>query len=277
MNDHNDAPFPAHIYSPERRTLATQLVQKELRKLYPDLKAGAWKSIDMAVNGWAENPATYHLEEPYRDFWDICAAVIESIKLKPTFIEWITAENVSWTKRTMKLTNLQMTSPLDQLENVPGLKLRNDIPLTELIEALKRSPDALKQQKSLVEQHTTDPLQNDYPIIIRRAEGGLYKVMDGNRRMLWAVTHRQTELEAWVGEIDGNIPRNYWVPLNDMFQFAKVFKQAREHDDHETQTAAARILKAHFEASTVARIAYQTRIGNQSDIARQLYDKACEL
>lgn len=269
----NLRPYSEHIYDQNRLDLACTILEKETRKLFLGLPDSAWQEIDRSIRGWIENPVQYHLEDDGpRDFWDSFAAVMESIKLKPNFTAWITAENVEWRKATLPVRHIQMTSPLEQLQKVPDLNLRNDLPFAELADVLAGHPEAIDEQKELIDQHSTNPTQDTYPIIVREADDGLFKVMDGNRRTLKAVIYGQNEIEAWVGTINGSEPVNFWVPINDMFQLVKVFKEASESKNSELQSAVVHVLKSHFKASDVAEQAYQNRIGNQTDIAKRLYD-----
>lgn len=264
--------YSAHIYDSTRVDLARNLVEKELRKLLLSLPDDVWKNIDQSIHGWLKEPVRYHLEDGGpRDFWDAFAAIIESIKLKPNFTAWITAENVTWSKKTIAVKDIQMTSPLGQLKKVSGLNLRNDLPFAEIIDVLSDNREVLEEQKVLIDEHSTDPAQDKYPIIIQKTDNGPLKVMDGNRRTLKAVIYGQEKLDAWVGEKTVNELKNFWIPINDMFQLVKIFKEAQEYNNQEVQKAVATVLKSRFEASSVARQAYKQRIGNQNKVAEDLY------
>lgn len=268
-------PYSEHIYDQARIDLASMILAKECRKLFLGLSEEVWQAMDDSIHGWAENPASYHLEDDGpRDFWDSFAAFMESVKLKPNFTAWITAENVQWHKATLPVRQIQMTSPLEQLKKVPGLNVRNDLPFMELADVFTRNPHIVDEQRKLIDKYSTDPAQDAYPIIVRETGGRLFKVMDGNRRTLKSVIYGQTEIEAWVGRIDGAQPVNYWVPLNDMFQLVKIFGEAVDSDDEQTQQAVAEVLKSRFRASTVAEQAYQNRIGNQTEVAKRLFNLA---
>lgn len=267
--------YAEHIHDPERINLARTLLEKESRKLFLDLPGSAWQNIDRSIQGWAEAPLKYHLEDDGpRDFWDSFAAIVESIKLKPNFTTWITAENVQWHKATLPVRKIQMTSPLGQLKKMPGIDLRNNLPFAELEDALDQHPKAREEQKQLVDEHSTDPDQDTYPIIVREGEDGLFKVMDGNRRTLKAVIYGNQEIEAWIGTLNGREPINYWVPLNDMLQLVKIFKGALDNDDKVLRHAVSQVLRSQFNISSVAKQSYQNRIGNQSEIAKQLFKLA---
>jgi hypothetical protein len=98
--------------------------------------------------------------------------------------------------------------------------------------------------------------------------------MDGNRRTLKAVMYGQETIDAWVGCIDGNKLINYWVPVNDMFQLLKVYKEAVDLKDEMLKLSVARVLKSRFTASEVAEQAYRNRVGNQTDMAKSLFELA---
>lgn len=271
-------PYPRHLYDTNRINLARMILEKEFRKLFLGQTSGAWQEIDKCIADWSNEPTRFHLEDDGpRDFWDVFAALMESVKLKPNFTSLITSENVSWQKKTMQIKDIQMTSPLEQLKKVPGLNLRNDLPFAELNEVLASNSEAIAEQKRLVDAHSTDPAQDEYPVILKEADSGLFKVMDGNRRTLRALLYGKDSIEAWVGTTSGNEPKNYWVPLNDMFQVLKIYKQAADSGDTELKRATALVLKARFQASEVAEIAYQNRIGNQAKIAKELFELAQSL
>ena len=266
-------PFPAHIYDPQRIQLATTLLEKELRKLFLGLPSVAWSVIDNSIRGWAERPLDYHLEsEQLRDFWDAFAAVMEGIKLKPNFVAWVTAENMSWQKMTLQLQTIRLTSPLQQLQKVPGLNLSNDISVADVSTLLADNPKAKTEQRTLVDQHSSDPSQDTYPIIVRKVAANTYKIMDGNRRTLKALLYDQEKIEAWVGEMSDEHPVNYWVPIHDMYKLVKMYQTAGEAADSQTQAAIARSLWWQFQASKVAELAYLNRVADETEAARQLYN-----
>ncbi len=270
--------YPSHIYDATRVELAISIINKELRKLFLGVSTDAWQAMDASVRGWANQPTDYHLEtERLQDFWDSFAAIMHGIKLKPNFVAWITAENIEWSKQTLDTRTIQMTSPLKQLQKVHGLNLRVDLLLGELAEILANNPAAKAEQKTFVDQHSTDPAQDEYPIIVRKTSGGVIKVMDGNRRALRAVIYDQPQIEAWVGEMKQPEPINYWVAIADMYQLVVFYKAAVEKKDTHTQSAIAGTLRNIFDTSSVAQIAYQHRVAGQVAVAQQLYDVTQQL
>lgn len=268
-------PYLEHIYDPERIELAATLIEKELRKLFLGLSHESLRAVDASIRDWPYSPGKYHLEgDGPRDFWDSFAAYLESVKLKPAFTAWITAENVQWHKTRLPISQLQMTSPLEQLKKLPDFNLQHDSPIAEVIDALNRNPEARPEQKRLIDIHSTDPDQDKYPVIAYQTPQGLFKLLDGNRRTLKAVIYGNDDIEAWVGERDGEKLVNFWVPLNDMFQLVKVFDGAVKSGDDQLQQAVALVLKSIFENSVVAEQAYRARIGNQNEAGEKLFSLA---
>ena len=266
-------PYPDHIYDQKRILLAQSIIEKELRKLFLKVSNDSWKAIDKSTHDWYSSPGKYHLENNQaQDFWDIFAAIMESIKLKPNFTSFITASNVEWHKANLHLKSIQMTSPLDQLKKVPDLNLRNDLTFAELIDALSDNEEITIAQRKIVDEHSTDPEQDNYPIVTKKTADGLYKVMDGNRRALKSVLYGKDTIEAWVATTDDQPLTNYWIPINDMFQLVIVYKRAVEMNDIPLQNAVALVLKSYFEVSIVAKQAYENRIGNQNDTTKSLYE-----
>lgn len=275
---HKSLFYPEHIYDPYRIALARMIVEKESRKLFLEVPEESWTAIDTSIKGWSEQPTEYHLEDDGpRDFWDTFAALMESVKLKPSFTTWITAENVHWHEGSISIRDIEMTSPLGQLKQLSDLDVHSGLPFAEVMEALDKSSEARSRQKELIDRHSTDSKQDEYPIIVRKTGADKYKVMDGNRRTLKAVIYRGSRIKAWIGESEGGEPKNYWIPLNDMFQLVKIYKEAVEQNDEQLRLATARVLQARFRASKVAVMAYQARIGNQTDIAKQLFDLTQQL
>ncbi|HET6924568.1 MAG TPA: hypothetical protein VFH39_01935 [Candidatus Saccharimonadales bacterium] len=271
----NPEVYPEHIVAPERLELARTILGKELRKLFLGLADDSWRAMDDSVRGWAEQPVKYHLEDGGpRDFWDSFAAFMESIKLKPDFTRWLTAENVRWSKQHLDPRELILTSPLDQLRRIPDIDLRTGMHFSEIADLLNRNPEARATQKKLIDEHSTDPAQDTYPIIVQiDPELGL-KIMDGNRRTLKAVIYGKDGIDAWVAEHDGDDLRDFWVPVNDLYQLAVQFKTAQKDGDTAGQEAVARILRQVFAHSQVAKQTYEARVRDEAGYTSELYDMA---
>lgn len=266
-----------HIYDPQRVELALTLLDKEFRKLFLGLPEDSWQAVNKSMRGWVERPEDYHFSgEQLRDFWDSFAAVLESIKLKPNFVAWVTAENAQWQRATIAVRDIKVTHMLKQLESIPGLAFRPHIPMTELLEALAKHPSAAAEQKRLVDRHSTDPKQDDYPIIVRKVAEHDYVIIDGNRRTLRAALYGKEAIDAWTVELTGAKPTNFWIPLNDMLQLVKLFKRASVDANERSQQAVALLLHDYFRESPLAEYLYRIRIGACDAAAQRLYELALQ-
>lgn len=254
-----------HIYDPTRRELAEMILEKELSKLFTDIPAATLAAV---IRDWQARPSDFHLEDATRDFWDIFAAVIESIKLKPSFTAFLTAKNYHWQRETISVTDIQLSSQLEQLKLLPSLDWTDVTTVGDVMQAIAID-DQLEQQQRINDHHSLDS-QDSYPIIARRLADGSIKVMDGNRRSLRASLYDQSTIDAWVATTDDPAPVDHWVPVNDLFQIVKLFRFART--DAEKQ-AVRDSLELILRQSEVARMTYATRVSDAAD-ARTLLEMA---
>lgn len=262
----NQQPSPEydHLLEEDRLALATGIYAKELSKLH-----GIEPSDTGAPFGFAIDRLGLV------DFWNRFAALIEGMELKSSFTMWVTAQNVRWVRQQIPITALQMTSFLDQLHRVPGITPRNDIHFSELAATFAGNPGVAHEQLRTISQHNPNPSQDTYPIIARKTDQGLFKVLDGNRRTLKATLLQRPTMDAWIGELHGTQPEDYWVPLNDLYQRLKGFRQACDRGDRYAQDMHACLLQQDiFAHSQVAERAYLDYIAPQSEAAAQLYELA---
>lgn len=245
--------YPEHIYDPTRREIGRQLIVKEWSKLLPGIDP---THLQDATTGWQERPTDYHLEDDTRDFWDIFSATIESIKLKPGFTPLLTAANYSWEHREVEVDTIGLSAPLEQIMRIPNLEWHDGLPVHQVVSATKETGN-FDEQKAIIDQHSTSPIQNAYPIIVHQDEGEKLRVIDGNRRSLRAGLYGKTALDAWVCTTNNEAPRDYWVPLNDLFQLAETYRLAKNNAEQQSVRNALELI---FCASSVAKTTYQTRV-----------------
>lgn len=245
--------YPKHIYDNTRIEIAEQLIKKELAKLLPSLEDKIQADL---IQSWREKPAQYHLEDGVRDFWDIFAAIIESVKLKPSFTAFITAENYHWVREEVPVESIQLSSYLDTLKNIPNLEWNPQLTIGDVMDAIN-TPELLANQKENSDQHSKES-QNKYPIFIRHTKEGENRVMDGNRRSLRAALYGKPTIDAWVAHINGDTtPRNYWIPVNDLMQIVKLSLAANSDAQRQAVRDSLEIL---FTLSEVGRITFHERV-----------------
>lgn len=248
--------YPAHIYDEQRIDLATELLTKEYAKLFPNVPP---ETLRHSIVAWRADPQAYHLEDSIRDFWDMFAAVLESIKLKPSFTALVTAANYTWQKQSVPVEPVILSSPLTQITRLKSLQWSRTTTVGEVLAAI---PDEKERQKQrdINDFHSTES-QTGYPIIARQLKDGTIRVLDGNRRSLRAGLYGKKSITAWVATGDEE-PKDFWVPVSDLFHIVKLYKLAQ---NDEQKQVARNSLELLFRASTVARINFDTRVGNQNN------------
>ena len=267
-------PYPKHIYDSRRIQLATELIQKEMRKLFPSAPQNAWSFIDTDISHWPDGGKLFHLESTkIQDFWDAFDAILGGIKLKPLFIAHITAANYSWNKRTLDPATITSSSILDQLKGLPFVPENdNHFLFADAKEYFTGNPHIKAQQLLINNEHSKDPVQDKYPIIAIEKDERIV-VLDGNRRTLRAILQDSPTIEAWVAKTDGQAPRDYWMPVNHMMSLVFSYKNAVKEGGFAEAAAYKSVLKSWFEQSEVAKISYTRRVkGQNHKLADELSD-----
>ena len=194
--------YPAHIYEPIRQEVANSYLRHELAKYLPSA-TGNWRGD---IEKWFDqSPELY----PVRDYWNGVHGIMMGFKLYNQLLSFITAENVSWTRGKVKLTDLDYT---DFGEYVPR--------------RIGTEPAIVTQK----EVDGTDKLV----------------VYDGNNRVNQAVKRGETEIETFVGRFTDQRrqPANYWLPTSVLMEVVDYAKRAfKEKDEGLYQSFVAVIKK----------------------------------
>jgi len=231
--------YPEHIYDPVRRSIAAEIVEKEFKKAFPSVSGEE-------VKKWLDS-----FDE--HSYWGAVDGIIGSSLLKPIMLHFLTARNFRWEKRQLPLEEIQLSSKLNQLDMLGDLDPHNLL-LSEIRQQLISNPEEVTEQKRIVESLSQDEVQNQYPVIAREREGRAM-VLDGNRRALQALLMDEQTIEAWYCVTNGEEPRDYWYPIDDMMRLVRLSRTS------EIAKANARFtLNAIFEQTEVARTAFTERI-----------------
>jgi hypothetical protein len=124
--------------------------------------------------------------------------------------------------------------------------------------------EVLNEQKQINDLHSRDS-QDEYPIIVRTLSDGSYQVMDGNRRSLRAGLYGRKTIDAWVAHTETEMPKDFWVPVNDLMQIVKVFGLAKTDEQKQSVRDSLELL---FNASIIARINYETRVSGSKSSSK---------
>jgi hypothetical protein len=246
--------YPAHVYDPLRRAIAVELAGKELGKI---LDAGSDKRLTAMQRAVAD---LYEGREgvyaPVHDFWSLVEMILH-VK-KKELPELITAANVDWTEAHLPLADLPLTwMPfLEQRPEVFGPKpwsigdvqriFRDD---SELFAAAKRE----QADAANVQPHNFD--QSDEPVTLVRRDGVL-ELVDGNGRLYRAVLAGLHESPCRIGDIHGEVPRDYWVSAGAIKQFCLEIR-GYARIDMEAYTGGLVYLRAKLCNNRMARINYE--------------------
>lgn len=242
--------YPAHLYEPLRREIGVHSVQHELRKLLPAIREPAvWQTIDEQIAEWPQKLLM-------RDFWNGVHGISMGFRLK-SLVPWITSLHVRWEERQVSIDELwfgaKLFGPLTRSEIVEsGAATR------ELLFQLKNRELLEKTKIELREKAAESAPRDHFPIFVVRKENQL-RVIDGNRRLLQAITDERTVIQAVVGEaISSPIFYEHWVPTSLLIDL--VFwhsEQARL--GHETTKAAAQEIAELIRDSSIGRSEFTER------------------
>lgn len=248
--------YPDHLYDPTRRQIGRDILQKELNK---QLVQSGNAAID--ASAWMEQFDDH-------TYWNAIEGFMGGTLIKP-IVHFVTAKNYTWSKRDLAPRDIQLASKLSQLDRLDDLR-PDQLFLSDIDDRLRADPTERQYQLDAVQSHSRGKEQDNYPIITVEKQHGPM-VMDGNRRSLHALLLGHTSITAWHCATGGQPPRDFWYPIDDML---RLTQQAR-------MPAAAPhvqgVLRAIFDQSDVARIAYKQRIVNVGTPgAAEIYAAICE-
>lgn len=211
--------YPRQIYEPIRIKIACEVIQKELRKLLPSVPERLWSDIDKDIVNWFEGSkselASVH------DFWNGFEGITQGFKLKK-ILPYLTAENISWSKKKIPIKNIIFTTNLPILSFLTKVPFRVKI----LIDFVKndKNQDKVKEIRINSDKHASSSVpRDDYPIIVVKEKND-YKLLDGHRRVIRKVLFEEKDVESYVGKYisDERQPKNYWVSTGFLRDLVKI-------------------------------------------------------
>lgn len=232
--------YPEHLYDPLRRRIATELVEKEFGKQFPT----------------SFNAATWAQQFDEHTFWNAIEGLMGGTLIKPV-VHFLTARNYTWSRQSMSVADITLSSKLEQLNRLPGLD-PHELYLSHIQQILAQNPAEALLQKEITDSFSQNDAQNHYlPLIVET--GGRPMVMDGNRRCLRALLYGQETIEAWYCQTNSEKPVDFWFPIDDMMGLIRIYNNGKGQDPQLGAQIGA-VLREIFRQSRVAKIAYQTRI-----------------
>lgn len=225
-----DKEYPDHIYDKVRQEVAITYVKHEFRKLLWRVPEDHWEAIDRDISDWVNSP---ELAIP-RDFWNGFHGICMGFKLKIGLIYFITAKNVTWSKKVIPFSKLWFGVEFDQTGVVGEGKQS-----VEIVSQFYNDPQNQKLKadwlKLVTEKSSGTAPRDEHPIIVVQRERDnqmIYSVYDGNRRVAKAMLEERDNIEAFVGEFtEGAAPMNYWIPTTILMESLLFAQQAYDRGD----------------------------------------------
>ncbi len=250
--------YPKHIYEKVRQDVAVSYIQHEARKLFLSAPKSYWKILDKDIEGWINSPV---LANP-RDFWNGFHGICMGFKLIIGLIYYVTAENVTWSKRKIPITDLSFGVELEQTRIIRGGRLS----ASEVKDFYDKPQNIdLKERwlKSLSVVSGGKSFEHGDPVIVvqkKTEERMVYAVYDGNNRLAKTVLEGGGEIHTYVGEFtNGTAPQNYWVPTTILMELILFAKQAYDREDKEMFLKYMEILKDILQKSESAKYELKER------------------
>lgn len=251
--------YPKHLYEQIRREIGVDYVRHELRKYLPSVKGEVWKRIDQDIEGWFdEAPFLY----PVRDFWNGVHGIMMGFKLYSHLLNFITGENVRWTKEEIELELLNFGTVNSLVkEMVPeGNEVRLAMSGYLKNERLRKSHlEEMQKWYEITEERSTNPI-----IVTQKRIEGKDKlvVYDGNGRTTLAVLEGRRKILAYVGRFvdERRQPENYWLPTSLLMEIVHFVKKAKEMGDDNLYDSYVRVLRDMLDRSESGRYEMLNRV-----------------
>lgn len=251
--------YPKHLYEQIRREIGVDYVRHELRKYLPSIKGEVWKRIDQDIEGWFdEAPFLY----PVRDFWNGVHGIMMGFKLYSHLLNFITGENIRWTKEEIELELLNFGTVNSLVkEMVPeGNEVRLAMSGYLKNERLRKSHlEEMQKWYEITEERSTNPI-----IATQKSIEGKDKlvVYDGNGRTTLAVLKGRGKILAYVGRFvdERRQPENYWLPTSLLMEIVHFVKKAREMGDDNLYGSYVRVLRDMLDRSESGRYEMLNRV-----------------
>ena len=236
--------YPDHLYDAVRRRIALELIEKEFNK---QLSAAGAANIDTAK--WMQRFDDH-------TFWNAVEGFMGGTLIKP-IVHFLTARNYTWSRRVVPVSEIKLSSKLEQLERLLELN-PHELYLSRINELLGQDKNEAAKQKEINDSFSQNDAQNKYlPLIV--VSDGHPMVIDGNRRCLRALLYGQETVEAWYCQTNDEEPVDFWFPIDDMMGLLRIYRYGKERNP-QLKVHIAGILKELFRQSKVAEIAYRERI-----------------
>jgi len=258
--------YPKHFCEHIRIEIAVSQIQHDLRKLLPSISENGWLKIDQDIAEW---PSGEKFEiDSIHDFWNFFGGFSRGLKMK-SLLNWITAQNVEWTKKDIRTSEAIITWDFVGLEFMgksPYLgkditKKLSDPNYKSIKETLIKDSDFRSQRYAPRDQFPIIVVEDFEGNIFNPLKG--YYCLEGNRRVIKALLKNEETISSYVGKFKSGAarwPENYWFRsdiLKDLVFLAHYYNLKDQKKSFEITKLFYQIVLRDFEntrSATVERI-----------------------
>ena len=206
-------------YTPSKNALiiAKQYLKNEFRKIFSDIKDEKfYKKIDKSIDN-------LNLREGEMSFWNLIAAISEGWKLKQVFTV-LSDDKYQWKLINIPLEKIYLTGMSPVIDKYVIKKFnRNPLAFAKAWKINK-----IMRQEIIKTGFSTHKERDHFPILVYKV-GDSFRVFDGMRRTLLALTKNQKNIKAWVG-YKINAKGRPLVSANRCYFLSNLYNQAKTKD-----------------------------------------------
>ena len=206
-------------YTPSKNAalIARQYLKHEFRKIFADVKDDKfYKKIDKSIDG-------FNVREGEASFWNLLAAIAEGWKLKQVFAI-LSDDKYQWKLKNIPVEKIYLTGMSPIIDKYVIKKFNRD-PL-KFAKAWKTDK---KMRSEIIKTGLASHKDRDYfPILVYKT-GESFRVFDGMRRALIALTKNQKNIKAWAG-YKINAKGRPLISANRCYFLSNLYNQAKSKD-----------------------------------------------
>lgn len=206
-------------YTPSKNALiiAKQYLKQEFRKIFSDIKDDKfYKRIDKSIDN-------FNAREGEMSFWNLLAAIAEGWKLKWVF-QILSDDKYQWRLKDIPLEKIYLTG-MSPLIDKYVIKKFNRNPLA-FAKAWK--VNKIMRQEIIKTGFSAHKERDDFPILVYKI-GDSFRVFDGMRRVLLALTKNKKSIKAWAG-YKINAKGRPLISANRCYFLSNLYNQAKSKD-----------------------------------------------
>ncbi len=206
-------------YTPTKNALliAKQYLKQEFRKIFSDAKDDKfYKRIDRSIDN-------FDFREGEISFWNLVAAISEGWKLKWVFMI-LSDDKYQWKLKNIPLDKVYLTGMSPTIDKYVIKKFNHD----PVAFAKAWKTNKIMRQEIIKTGGLEHKERDNFPILVYKT-GDSFRVFDGMRRTLLALTRNQKNIKAWVG-YRVNAKGRPLISANRCYFLSNLYNQAKTKD-----------------------------------------------